>query len=156
MDITVIELGLGEVVCNYGAYEGRPAVFLEPVKTLGIATGQPGQSAPDTSKDAVAPRTVILRIHNASGAYVVMEDLVSAMNFIDGENRNIQSKSHHRGTGRDGMSAVESWIDSIVLAVMELPNRNSPEDQPEMMLVTDAELRSILEDKCIEINLRIE
>ncbi len=54
------------------------------------------------------------------------------------------------------MSAVESWIDSIVLAVMELPNRNSPEDQPEMMLVTDAELRSILEDKCIEINLRIE
>ena len=58
--------------------------------------------------------------------------------------------------GRDRMSAVESWIDSIVLAVMELPNRNSPEDQPEMMLVTDAELRSILEDKCIEINLRIE
>jgi hypothetical protein len=51
---------------------------------------------------------------------------------------------------------VGRWIDSIVQAVMELPNRNSPEDQPEMMLVTDAELRSILEDKCIEISLTIE
>ena len=60
MDITVIELGLGEVVSTYGTYEGKPAVFLEPVKALGIAAGQPGQLAPNTPKDAIAPGTVIL------------------------------------------------------------------------------------------------
>jgi len=48
------------------------------------------------------------------------------------------------------------WIDGIVQRISELPNRSSPEDQPEMMMVTDAELRRILEDACIEINLTIE
>lgn len=35
-------------------------------------------------------------------------------------------------------------IDLIVRDVAELPDRDSPEGQPEMMLVTDAELRAIL------------
>lgn len=91
-NVTVIELGLGEVVSNYGTYEGKAAVFLEPVKTIGIANGQPGQSAPETPKDAVAPGTVILRIHSAPGAHVVMEDMVSAMNFALGANRNLPKK----------------------------------------------------------------
>jgi hypothetical protein len=34
--------------------------------------------------------------------------------------------------------------DRIVLAVAELPGRSSPEDQPEMMLVSDTELREII------------
>ena len=34
--------------------------------------------------------------------------------------------------------------DRIVLAVCEIPDRNSPDDQPEMMLVTPEELRSIV------------
>lgn len=51
---------------------------------------------------------------------------------------------------------VQIWIDSIVRAVCELPDRDSPEDQPEMMLVTDKELRAILEDACIDIGLTIE
>lgn len=89
MDVTVIELGLGEVVSNYGTYEGKPAVFLEPVKALDIEAGQPGTSAPDTPKNAVAPGTVILRIHESAGALVVMEDMVSAMNFVRGTNRNL-------------------------------------------------------------------
>jgi hypothetical protein len=54
------------------------------------------------------------------------------------------------------MSEVSRWIDSIVQKVQEIPDRNSPEDQPEMMLVTDAELRAILEDACSEICLVIE
>jgi hypothetical protein len=51
---------------------------------------------------------------------------------------------------------VDHWINRIVQKVQELPDRDSPEGQPEMMLVTDAELRAILSDACIEINLTIE
>jgi hypothetical protein len=36
--------------------------------------------------------------------------------------------------------------DVIVLAVAELPDRDSPEDQPDMMLVTSEELRNIVID----------
>jgi hypothetical protein len=39
----------------------------------------------------------------------------------------------------------EALIDNIVRAVAELPDRSSPDDQPNMMLVTDAELREILQ-----------
>lgn len=52
--------------------------------------------------------------------------------------------------------ALDEWIDSIVRDVAEIPDRNSPDDNPEMMLVTEKELRAILEDRCIEINLTIE
>lgn len=38
-------------------------------------------------------------------------------------------------------------IDLIVRDVAEIPDRNSPEGQPEMMLVTDAELRAIIEKR---------
>ena len=51
---------------------------------------------------------------------------------------------------------VMLWIDSILRKVAELPERDSPEDKPELMLVSDKELRSILEDACEEINLTIE
>lgn len=91
-NVTVIELGLGEVVSNYGTYEGKPAVFIEPVSALGIPNGEAGQSAPDTPRDGVAPGTVILRIHSPVGAHVVMEDMVSAMNFALGANRNIPKR----------------------------------------------------------------
>jgi hypothetical protein len=53
-------------------------------------------------------------------------------------------------------SNVQDWIESIIQDVCELPDRDSPEDQPEMMLVTDKELREILEDKCSEISLQID
>jgi hypothetical protein len=36
------------------------------------------------------------------------------------------------------------FIDAIVREVAELPDRDSPPDQPEMMLVTADELRNIL------------
>ena len=51
---------------------------------------------------------------------------------------------------------VDKWIDSIIQKVQELPDRDSPEDRPEIMLVTDAELRAILHDSCVGINLTIE
>jgi hypothetical protein len=58
-------------------------------------------------------------------------------------------------TGGSSME-VDKWIDSIIQKVQELPDRDSPEDRPEIMLVTDAELRAILHDSCVEINLTIE
>lgn len=36
------------------------------------------------------------------------------------------------------------WIDNVLRDVAELPDRNSPEDWPEAMLVTCAELRQII------------
>jgi len=48
---------------------------------------------------------------------------------------------------------VTLWIDSILRKVVELPGRDSPEDKPDFMLVSDKELRAILEDACEEINL---
>lgn len=89
MAVTVIELGLGEIVSSYGTYEGKPAVFLERVQSIGISSGHPGTLAPDSPKDSVAPDSVILRIHDSAGAHVVMEDMVSAMNFVRGQNRNV-------------------------------------------------------------------
>jgi hypothetical protein len=51
---------------------------------------------------------------------------------------------------------VDRWIDSIIQKVQELPERTSPDARPELMMVTDKELRLILEDACTEINLAIE
>ena len=51
---------------------------------------------------------------------------------------------------------ISQWIDSILRKVAELPKRDSPEDKPDLMLVSDEELRMILEDSCEEINLTIE
>jgi len=39
-----------------------------------------------------------------------------------------------------------NWIDKVIQQVAELPDRDSPADQPEMMLVSADELRGILED----------
>jgi hypothetical protein len=38
-----------------------------------------------------------------------------------------------------------NWIDKVLKEVAELPDRNSPEDNPDAMLVTAAELRQIIE-----------
>jgi|JI10StandDraft_1071094.scaffolds.fasta_scaffold87191_8 hypothetical protein len=38
-----------------------------------------------------------------------------------------------------------SWIDEILREVAELPDRNSPKENPEAMMVTAAELRQIIE-----------
>jgi hypothetical protein len=37
-----------------------------------------------------------------------------------------------------------TFADLVVRAVAELPDRTSPDDQPELLMVTDAELRSII------------
>jgi hypothetical protein len=45
------------------------------------------------------------------------------------------------------MTRTQELIERIILLVAELPGRSSPDDQPNMMLVTDAELREILSDE---------
>lgn len=46
-------------------------------------------------------------------------------------------------------------VDEIIRAVAELPDRNSPEGQPELMLVTGDELRAIIEAALNEQAARI-
>lgn len=41
---------------------------------------------------------------------------------------------------------TDEQIEQVILAVAELSDRDSPEDQPEMMLVTADELRGIIID----------
>lgn len=45
---------------------------------------------------------------------------------------------------------VEEIVRKIVLAVAEIPDRTSPEDWPEAMIVTDSELRSIVRSALTE------
>lgn len=40
---------------------------------------------------------------------------------------------------------MNDWIDGVIRDVSELPDRSSPDGQPEMMLVSAEELRRILE-----------
>lgn len=49
------------------------------------------------------------------------------------------AKEWKRGEGGD-------WIDGVVLDIAELPDRSSPPDQPEMLLVTAAELREAIDN----------
>lgn len=44
----------------------------------------------------------------------------------------------------------DSWIADVLRDVAELPDRSSPDDQPDMMLVTAEELREILESRAPE------
>lgn len=47
--------------------------------------------------------------------------------------------------------APQGVIDKIVQRVAELPDRTSPDDWPEAMLVTSAELTAILNDACLSV-----
>jgi hypothetical protein len=51
---------------------------------------------------------------------------------------------------------VKRWIESIVQDVAELPNRTSPDENPEHMTVTAKELYAIIEDRCHEIAMHID
>jgi hypothetical protein len=46
--------------------------------------------------------------------------------------------------------SADEFINSVILRIAELPDRTSPDDWPEAMLVTDAELRHILGEELIE------
>lgn len=39
---------------------------------------------------------------------------------------------------------LDAWMSNIIREVAELPDRSSPPDEPEMMLVTSSELKEIL------------
>lgn len=54
------------------------------------------------------------------------------------------AKEWTRGEGGD-------WIDGVVLDIAELPDRNSPPGQPDMMLVTAEELRKAIDDNAPHI-----
>lgn len=44
------------------------------------------------------------------------------------------------------------WIDQVLRDVAELPDRNSPDGQPDMMLVSADELRGIIEARQRPVN----
>lgn len=46
---------------------------------------------------------------------------------------------------QDAAASDADWINDVIRDVAELPDRTSPDDQPEMMMVTRDELREILE-----------
>jgi hypothetical protein len=75
-NVKVIEIGLGQVVSNWGTYEGKPALFIEPVPVA----GKVGQQGPELPKHELTPNSTIIRFHSAKGANVIMEDILSAIN----------------------------------------------------------------------------
>lgn len=48
----------------------------------------------------------------------------------------------------------QQFVNSVISDVAELPDRNSPEDEPDMMLVTAEELKTILRERLSEISSR--
>jgi hypothetical protein len=79
-ELNVIRLGLGSVVCNYGTYEGKPALFLEPVLGEPGLTGEkvPDGREPQIVPDAIATGTII-QMNSVEGARVLLEDLQVCM-----------------------------------------------------------------------------
>jgi len=84
----------------------------------------------------------------------VIERLVEALELIDDH---IDRTSHCNDHAKVSAAIAEArnlldaqpagkdaWVDSVIKQVAELPDRNSPEGQPEMMLVTADELADIL------------
>lgn len=56
-------------------------------------------------------------------------------------------KTEEGAEGAEGELCVKKLIEQIVLDVAKLPDRNSPDNWPEAMLVTGDELSSILEHR---------
>jgi hypothetical protein len=85
-NVKVIRIGLGEVVSNWGTYEGQYAVFLEPVAEHGI----PGEEAPAhlTAADSVKDESTIIQFYSQEGARVLIEDIQSALNAAVGRSSN--------------------------------------------------------------------
>lgn len=82
-DVKVVTFGEGKVTCNWGTYEGFPAVFIEPVM------GQPGvvgdvvpNGFEGDKKGDVRDGGVILQFKNASGMHVLLEDIGIASNGV--------------------------------------------------------------------------
>jgi hypothetical protein len=74
-------------------------------------------------------------------AEAVADVLDSTAQRLDGEGPTLRSAARRV---RRSAQPVEALLDDIVRQVAELPDRSSPEDWPEAMLVTSDELRSIL------------
>jgi hypothetical protein len=99
-NVKVIEIGLGEVVSNWGTYEGKPALFIEPVTVAGVV----GQHAPDGPKHEVQPNSTIIRFHSPAGALVLMEDMLTAINR--GGDLELSNRALQGGERRDGYRSV--------------------------------------------------
>jgi hypothetical protein len=80
-------------------------------------------------------------------AEAVADVLDSTAQRLDGEGPTFDAAATLRSAARRlrrSAQPVEALLDDIVRQVAELPDRSSPEDWPEAMLVTSDELRSIL------------
>lgn len=77
-DVKVVRIGLGEVVSNWGTYEGIPALFIEPATRAGIV-GEKEFPDSEEIKTDVRDGGIILQFHNANGADILIEDINSAL-----------------------------------------------------------------------------
>lgn len=80
MAITIIRLGKGEVVSNWGSHNGVPAIFIEPAKPSGdvgceVCNGE----QPHIHRDCVADGGIVIEIHDPAGFQIVVEDGYSAL-----------------------------------------------------------------------------
>jgi hypothetical protein len=76
MTINHIKLGIGAFVVNHGTFEGKPAIFIEPVEVAGTV----GATATDSGLDqhGVAPGGTVITFENPKCAEVVREEIRAA------------------------------------------------------------------------------
>lgn len=77
-DVKVVKFGLGEVVSNWGTYEGMPCVFLEPADAPG-AIGDVAAGYSGIGENPLRPGTVVLQFHKREGVKILLEDIHTAI-----------------------------------------------------------------------------
>jgi hypothetical protein len=75
-NVKVVECGIGAIVSNWGTYGGVPALFIEPAKEHGTV-GKNADSGHDPEN--LKEGAVVIRFNNPLGAYVLIQDMLSAM-----------------------------------------------------------------------------
>ena len=87
-DVKIIRFGLGEVVCNWGTYEGKPAVFIEPVPVAGEVgtSAEKAYQEMGRSREDVASGGVILQFVKPDGAGVLIQNINAALEKFYGKN----------------------------------------------------------------------
>jgi hypothetical protein len=81
MSVTIIKLGLGETVSNWGTHNGIPSVFIEPAVNH---SGEVGRELRKDEQTHILPTSIcdggtIIEIHDMKGAEILIEDMRRAV-----------------------------------------------------------------------------